>query len=269
MSAVRKPQKWMCLWWNLAWEPRKKIKRSKLLYIEVSKKFSWETSELRRFNTVTSHHITHVSHHKSRITHLTPHITHITYISHHSHHSHLTSHLTTSLTSHLTTSLTSHHTSHITSQHITHIAHHISPHYTSHITHITRSTHMTHMTRITYVTHHSHLTFRGRRTIWRCWNAFWRQRGTAFGDVGICWNVTFRGRCSIWWCWSVTFRGRRSIFWRDRHVRSYKGLHSAPQDRDYTTVLCDRQARSYERVAFPQAFSGPSPPRHLITKVKY
>ena len=233
MSAVRKPQKWMCLWWNLAWEPRKKIKRSKLLYIEVSKKFSWETSELRRFNTGTSHHITHVSHHKSRITHLTPHITHITYISHHSHHSHLT----TSLTSHLTTSLTSHHTSHITSQHITHIAHHISPHYTSHITHITRSTHMTHMTRITYVTHHSHLTF--------------------------------RGRCSIWWCWSVTFRGRRSIFWRDRHVRSYKGLHSAPQDRDYTAVSHDRHARSYERVAFPQAFSGPSPPRHLITQVKY
>ncbi len=28
MSAVRKLQKWMCLWWNLAWEPRKKTKRS-------------------------------------------------------------------------------------------------------------------------------------------------------------------------------------------------------------------------------------------------
>ena len=43
---------------------------------------------------------------------------------------------------------------------------------------------------------------------------------------------------------------------RDRHAESYtKGLHSAPQNRNFTTVLCDRHARSYERVALSTAKS--------------
>ena len=36
-----------------------------------------------------------------------------------------------------------------------------------------------------------------------------------------------------------------------------KGFIGLRQDRNFTTVSCDRHARSYERVAFPQAFSGP------------
>ena len=34
-----------------------------------------------------------------------------------------------------------------------------------------------------------------------------------------------------------------------------KGLHSAPQNRNFTTVLCDRHARSYEKVALSTAKS--------------
>ena len=36
-----------------------------------------------------------------------------------------------------------------------------------------------------------------------------------------------------------------------------KGLLGHRHNRNFTTVSCDRHARSYERVAFPQAFSGP------------
>ena len=36
-----------------------------------------------------------------------------------------------------------------------------------------------------------------------------------------------------------------------------KGFIEQRQNRNFTTVSCDRHARSYERVAFPQAFSGP------------
>ena len=51
------------------------------------RKFCWETSELRSFNTITSHitHIAHIAHHSHlpHITHshLTSHITHITNIT--------------------------------------------------------------------------------------------------------------------------------------------------------------------------------------------
>ena len=41
------------------------------------------------------------------------------------------------------------------------------------------------------------------------------------------------------------------------------------QDRNFTTVSCDQHARSYERVAFPQAFSGPwrPPTPNYLSKV--
>ena len=44
-----------------------------------------------------------------------------------------------------------------------------------------------------------------------------------------------------------------------------KGFIEQRQNRNFTTVSFDRHARSYERVAFPQAFSGPwrSPPNYL------
>ena len=44
-----------------------------------------------------------------------------------------------------------------------------------------------------------------------------------------------------------------------------KGFIGLRQDRNFTTVSRDRHARSYERVAFPQAFSGPWRPPPLIT----
>ena len=44
-----------------------------------------------------------------------------------------------------------------------------------------------------------------------------------------------------------------------------KGFIGHPQDRNFTTVSGDRHARSYERVANPQAFSGPWRPPPLIT----
>ena len=46
-----------------------------------------------------------------------------------------------------------------------------------------------------------------------------------------------------------------------------KGFIGHPQDRNFTTVSGDRHARSYERVASPQAFSGPwrPPPPHYLT----
>ena len=44
-----------------------------------------------------------------------------------------------------------------------------------------------------------------------------------------------------------------------------KGFIGQPQDRNFTTVSGDRHARSYERVANPQAFSGPwRPPPSLL-----
>ena len=44
-----------------------------------------------------------------------------------------------------------------------------------------------------------------------------------------------------------------------------KGFIQHKRNRNFTTVSCDRHARSYERVAFPQAFSGPWRPPPLIT----
>ena len=46
-----------------------------------------------------------------------------------------------------------------------------------------------------------------------------------------------------------------------------KGFIQHKRNRNLTTVSCDRHARSYERVAFPQAFSGPwrPPPPHYLT----
>ena len=44
-----------------------------------------------------------------------------------------------------------------------------------------------------------------------------------------------------------------------------KGFIQHKRNRNLTTVSCDRHARSYERVAFPQAFSGPwRPPPSLL-----
>ena len=118
----------------------------------TQKKFCWETSGLRTFNTTTSHQITHITHYSHHIYHL-----------HHSHHSHYTWHITdiTYIThiTHIThdtslTSLTSHITPHIT--HITHHWHHLNHshhlHYTWHITHITHISHHTSLTS-THVTH--------------------------------------------------------------------------------------------------------------------
>ena len=46
-----------------------------------------------------------------------------------------------------------------------------------------------------------------------------------------------------------------------------KGFIGHKRNRNFTTVSRDRHARSYERVAFPQAFSGPwrPPPPHYLT----
>ena len=53
---------------------------------------------------------------------------------------------------------------------------------------------------------------------------------------------------------------KMSILLQFRAIDTYdltKGFIGLRQDRNFTTVSRDRHARSYERVAFPQAFSGP------------
>ena len=54
--------------------------------------------------------------------------------------------------------------------------------------------------------------------------------------------------------------GKITIILQFRAIDTYdltKGLLQQVKSCQITTVSCDRHVRSYERVAFPQAFSGP------------
>ena len=61
---------------------------------------------------------------------------------------------------------------------------------------------------------------------------------------------------------------KMSILLQFRAIDTYdltKGFIQQVKNHQITTVSCDRHARSYERVAFPQAFSGPwRPPPQLL-----